>query len=58
MDKRDIETMVEFFYNRCLRCDYKECKKKKERIEEYETALQKIKNEKLQDIEGLTGIHF
>lgn len=50
MEKRDIETMVEFMYNRCLNCDYTNCIKKKNRIEEYEAALQKLKNEKIQEL--------
>lgn len=56
MDKREMETMIEFTYNKCLRCDYKGCKKKKENIEELETALQMMKNKNQQEISDITGI--
>ena len=58
MEKNDIETMIEFLYNKCLRCDYVECIKRKERIEEYETSLQKLKNEKIHDLKNIMGIKF
>ena len=51
-----METMIEFTYNKCLRCDYKGCKKKKENIEELETALQMMKNKNQQEISDITGI--
>ena len=58
MDKNSIEKMIEFMYNKCLRCDYKECKKKKKNIEELESALQKIKNDELHEIENITNIRI
>ena len=58
MDKREIESMIEFMYNKCLRCDNKGCKRKKENIKELEATLQKMKNEKLQEISDITGIKF
>ena len=58
MDKREIESMIEFMYNKCLRCDYKECKRKKENRKELETALKMMKNEKLQEISDITGVKF
>lgn len=58
MEEKEIEQVVEFFYNRCLRCDYKDCIKKSEHIEELENALLKLKNEKLNKISELTNIKF
>ncbi|GAI09152.1 unnamed protein product [marine sediment metagenome] len=54
----EVETCVEFFYNNCLQCDYKDCKKRVERQDELESALQKIKNEKIRNIRKITGITF
>lgn len=56
VEMKEVEACVEFFYNKCLQCDYKDCKKRAERQEELESALQKIKNEKIRDIGEVTGI--
>ena len=58
MEKENLETYLEFQMNKCIRCDYKECEKKKENLEQLETSLQKMKNEKLQEISEITGIIF
>ena len=58
MEKETLETYLEFQMNKCIRCNYKECKKKKENLEQLENALQKMKNEKLEYISDITGIKF
>lgn len=51
-----VETILEFMYNRCLRCDYKDCKKKEGNIEELEMALQTVKNKNLMDLSNMLGV--
>jgi len=58
MNERELENIIDFFYQKCLRCDYKECKKKKEHILEFENAFKKLKNEQFQKITDLTDIDF
>ncbi|MCK5260865.1 MAG: hypothetical protein KAJ44_01650 [Thermoplasmatales archaeon] len=57
MDKKDIDTMLMFMYNRCLRCEYKDkCPKKAKNIEELETAMQFLKNKELKELSEASGI--
>jgi len=58
MEKENLETYLEFQLNKCIRCDYKECKKRKINTDQLENALQKMKNEKLEYISEITGIKF
>ena len=57
-NEKETENIIDFFYQKCIRCDYKECKKKKENLIELENALTKIKNHQFQEITNLTGINF
>ena len=58
MKTENLETYLEFQMNKCIRCDYKECRKKKENLGQLETSLQKMKNEKLREISEIIGITF
>jgi len=57
MEKKDIETFLEYCYNECLNCEYnQECKKRQKQLTKLETSLQNLKNENIKKIREMIGI--